>query len=188
MAIQNGNSGPVDLCDVCMAPARHVLCLLCGNPYFPVSQEQEVSHSKKLSAICLSKLKKSMDKKRAFIQTKHFCYTTQDYGKNLGDSLQSIAQRHNIPIEDLLASNPDLENKNLDQVFPSGTDVCVPVLAKAFLSSHPPRYYLVQVGDSLSSIARKLDIRLPELVTWNPQIVHGFVLPGERVFLEQVKN
>jgi hypothetical protein len=97
------------------------------------------------------------------------------------ETLGQIARTKLLPLEDLLEANSDFtEHKSL----PIGTDICVPVLAPLWSEPGPkPNYRVLRAGESLISIAKDTGIKLVTLIQNNPQIIHGFVLPGERVIL-----
>mgnify|MGYP000851220236 FL=1 len=102
-----------------------------------------------------------------------FAYTVQP-----GDSMFSIAQRFGVPLDDLIAANPQIPNPNL--IFP-GQIVCVPREAPG---PCPPGTfaYTVQPGDSMFSIAQRFGVSLNALIAANPQIPNpNLIFPGQVV-------
>lgn len=99
-----------------------------------------------------------------------FSYTVQP-----GDTMFSIARRFNVPLDELIAANPQIPNPNL--IFP-GQIVCVPEFAC------PPNTfpYTVQPGDSMFSIAQRFGVSLNALIAANPQITNpNLIFPGQIV-------
>ena len=97
-----------------------------------------------------------------------------------GDTMFSIAQKFNVPLNELIAANPQIPNPSL--IFP-GQTVCVP------RTSQPPSgcpsgtfAYTVKSGDSMWSIAKKFGVSLDALIRANPQIPNpSQIKPGQVV-------
>lgn len=104
-----------------------------------------------------------------------FRYTVQP-----GDTMFSIAQRFGVPLDELIAANPQIPNPNL--IFP-GQIVCVPLV------SQPPGgcpsgtfAYTVRPGDTMFNIARRFGVSLDALIKANPQIPNpNQIRPGQIV-------
>ena len=99
-----------------------------------------------------------------------FSYTVQP-----GDTMFSIARRFNVPLDELIAANPQIPNPNL--IFP-GQIVCVPEFAC------PPNTfpYTVQPGDSMFSFAHCVCVSVYDLIAANPQIPNpNLIFPGQIV-------
>jgi len=123
-----------------------------------------------------------MTERKVYLQEKYSCYTTKEYGK-YADSLESIARIHNLPLEDVVLANPNVKDGTAP--LPPNRDVLVPILSERFVQAKSLDYYVVHTGDSFPSIAKKLNLNIIDLVKSNPHIIHGFILPGERLFLLQ---
>ncbi|ADU50728.1 Peptidoglycan-binding lysin domain [Thermaerobacter marianensis DSM 12885] len=90
-----------------------------------------------------------------------------------GDSLHAIGQRFHVPVEAMIAANPQLADPDVIQ---PGQIVCVP--------RSPGRcdgiQYVVQPGDTLFQIARRFGIDLQDLIAANPQVANpDRIRPGE---------
>ncbi|HZJ83141.1 MAG TPA: LysM peptidoglycan-binding domain-containing protein [Clostridia bacterium] len=95
-----------------------------------------------------------------------------------GDTLYSIARKHNTTVDAIVAANPGI-NPNL--IFP-GQIVMIPS------STNPPQgtEYVVQPGDTLYGIAARHNVDLQELIHVNgiqpPYIIH----PGQKIIIPGV--
>jgi len=88
-----------------------------------------------------------------------------------GDTLSGIAQSFGVSLPALEAANPQIPNPNL--IFP-GQVITVPV------NPPPPGTYVVQPGDTMSGIAKKLGVSLGALEAANPQITDpNKIFPGQ---------
>ena len=92
-----------------------------------------------------------------------------------GDSLSAIGQRHGVPVEAMIAANPQLADP--DRIVP-GQIVCVPRAPSSCAGS----LYVVEPGDTLQAIAGRFGVTLEALVAANPQITNpDRIRPGEVV-------
>ena len=92
-----------------------------------------------------------------------------------GDSLFSIGQRNGVPVEAMIAANPQLADPDL--ILP-GQVVCVPRAPASCAGIQ----YVVQPGDSLFTIAQRFGVELQDLINANPQITNpDRIWPGEVV-------
>lgn len=79
-----------------------------------------------------------------------------DYTVQNGNSLSDVAQTFGVPLELLLAANPQIADPNV--IYP-GQQI-----------NYPAQVYTVRSGDTLSNIAAQNGIELNTLVALNPQI------------------
>lgn len=92
-----------------------------------------------------------------------------------GDTLFSIGQRAGVPVEAMIAANPQLPDPGA--LFP-GQIVCVPRSPATCAGS----LYVVRPGDTLDEIARASGVALEALIAANPQISNpNRIAPGEVV-------
>jgi LysM repeat protein len=107
-------------------------------------------------------------------------YTAQE-----GDTPDSIAQKFDIALSDLLRANPHLANKFLS----AGSTVKVPQFATPGQDNQLPQTYTMKLGDSLAEIAKRHNISLDKLQQANPQIANpNKSYPGEVVKFPQAHS
>ncbi len=94
-----------------------------------------------------------------------------------GDTLRGLATRFATTVEALLASNPNITNRN---VIYEGQRLTVNVSAPTPPPSTPPpapapggQVYYVRQGDTLRNIASRLSTTVDELLRLNPQITNA---------------
>lgn len=102
------------------------------------------------------------------------------YTVRQGDTMYLIAQRFGIPLNILIAANPQISDPNI--IIP-GQIICIP-------SSYPPvctgKGYMVQSGDTLFLIAKRFGVPLNVLIAANPQIKNPDVLrPGQVICIPE---
>jgi LysM repeat protein len=98
-----------------------------------------------------------------------------------GDTLSAIASRYHVPLA-LLEQVNHLTDTSLLQVgetldIPSSS----PSGRSAATASERPTYYVVQAGDTLTSIATRFHVTVAELVAWNHLSVSGVLAVGVRL-------
>src|SRR5699024_9672572 len=105
---------------------------------------------------------------------------TFSYTVVAGDTMFSIAQKFDVPLNELIAANPHITNPN--QLYP-GEIVCVPRVTPPPHTCPPGTFsYTVQPGDSMWSIAHKFGVSLDALIRANPQIPDpSRIYPGQIV-------
>lgn len=101
------------------------------------------------------------------------CYGKK-YTVKQGDTLFLIAKRYGVPLNALIAANPQISDPNV--IYP-GQIICIP-------DSYPPtcngKYYNVKSGDTLYTIAQKTGVPLNVLELANPQITDpNKIFPGQ---------
>ncbi len=104
-----------------------------------------------------------------------FSYTVQP-----GDSMYTIAQRFNVSLDALIATNPQISDPS--RIVP-GQTVCVPT-GTTSPSGCPPNtfVYTVQPGDTMFLIARRYGISLDALINANPQVANpNQIKPGQKL-------
>jgi len=98
-----------------------------------------------------------------------------DYVIQPGDTLTSIAARFGVTVEDIVRVNPILVNPNA--IYP-GQIIHIPI---AGVSPIPKgSLYIIQPGDTLTSIALRYNIPPGALLQFNPQITNpNLIYPGQ---------
>jgi morphogenetic protein associated with SpoVID len=99
-----------------------------------------------------------------------------------GDTLYEIAQKHNVDLEKLIASNPQITDPDAIEV---GMKVKIPNEPKSVL---PPTDYLykhkIVQGDSLWKLSKAWNVPLQAVIAANPQLKNpNILLTGEIVYI-----
>jgi LysM repeat protein len=94
-----------------------------------------------------------------------------------GESLSDIAQRCDMALAQIIARNPQLGNP--PQIAP-GTELELGVVPETDAAGRM-EIYKVQVGDTLQSMARDLNVSLVELMAANPNVDPGALSIGEEL-------
>ncbi|MGE5418225.1 MAG: SafA/ExsA family spore coat assembly protein [Acidobacteriota bacterium] len=98
----------------------------------------------------------------------------QLYTVQQGDTLYLIAQRYGVPLNILIAANPQITNP--DMIMP-GQIICIPGLYPPVCNGQP---YTVRAGDTMYLIAQRYGIPLNVLIFANPQITNpDMIMPGQ---------
>lgn len=97
--------------------------------------------------------------------------TTQKYVVQKGDTLSKIAEIYGCTVNDIVALNSELI-KNPDLIYP-GWELTIPIggLQQEASSEEGNNIYVVQSGDTLSSIAKKYGCRWREIYALNKDII-----------------
>lgn len=95
-----------------------------------------------------------------------------------GDSLWSIAKKHELTVDKLTALN----NLSSDAVLKPGQELLV---SKKAAEDKEIARYRVQKGDSLYNIARRFDVALSDLLSWNNLAKTSVLQPGQQLRLQQ---
>ena len=98
-----------------------------------------------------------------------------DYVIQIGDTLTSIAARFGVTVESIVRANPILTNPNA--IYP-GQIIHIPLAGQP--SVPMSALYIVQPGDTLTSIAQRFSIPVGALLQFNPQITNpNLIYPGQ---------
>ena len=88
-----------------------------------------------------------------------------------GDTLFILANRFGVPLNAIIAANPQITNPNA--IFP-GQRICIPL---------PPQpgtcsgfFYTIRRGETLGQISSRFGVRLVDIAIANPQIVNPDVI------------
>jgi membrane-bound lytic murein transglycosylase D len=106
--------------------------------------------------------------------------TEFDYKVRSGDSLWTIARKHNITLEEIKGWN----NLNDNMIHPGDR-----LLLKVADAGEPEidQYYKVRSGDSLWTIARRHNISPEEIKRWN-NLKNNTIHPGNRLLLKLARG
>ncbi|NNG67269.1 LysM peptidoglycan-binding domain-containing protein [Caldanaerobacter subterraneus] len=105
-----------------------------------------------------------------------------------GDTVYSIAQKFNVPYESIIYINNLSYPYNIypgQRLFIPGISMSYPPSpVPPIPSSSPcPKYYTVQPGDTLWSIAQKFGISIDELIRANYLVNPGMIYPGQTLII-----
>ncbi len=100
---------------------------------------------------------------------------TFPYEIKKGDTLNSISEFFNIPLEDIFLLNPFIEPENLS----IGQIICLGNVNRPLLPCESGNYYIVRSGDSLYTIARAFQIESSDIIRANPNL-------SDEIFVGQV--
>lgn len=92
-----------------------------------------------------------------------------------GETLYSLARFYNVSLDDLLEANPGIDPENLRP----GQVICIPLAVPPVQCPAGTRPYTIRRGDTLYNIARRLNIRLADLLAANPGINPYGLLVGQ---------
>lgn len=103
-----------------------------------------------------------------------------------GDTLWSVAKRYNLAMQDLAAWNDLKPGDNLSvgqKLVLSATGNTTPVTALAQKAVKATLNYIVNSGDTLSAIARKFQVTIHDLISWNSLGSNVILKPGQIITL-----
>lgn len=111
--------------------------------------------------------------------------TVTEYVVQPGDTMFLIAKRHGIPLETLIAANPQIRNPDL--IFP-GDVIRIPRRGHPVPPPHGGmpggRRYIVVKGDTIIIIAGRFGISPSELVAFNPGLtLESSLSPGQVILI-----
>ncbi len=97
-----------------------------------------------------------------------------------GESLETVAARFGVRLSELRAANPVLPD---GRAYP-GMIIKVPGYNQPSLPAEGYITYVIQPGDTLSSIARRFNLDLSRIIAQNPQITNPDVIwSGQIIYL-----
>ena len=96
------------------------------------------------------------------------------YTIRAGDTLYRIAAFYNTTVERLLEVNPQIDENNLR----IGSVLCVPLPLQYYPACSTTNYYVVQNGDSISSISAQFGVTEQQLLYSNMGIDESNLYPG----------
>lgn len=106
------------------------------------------------------------------------------YKVQKGDTLDGIAKRKGVSVQEILKNNKHIAPKKLK----AGDKICIPVAEKPKAKKEAKakkeqdyEYYTVQKGARLKDIANKLGVPLKELEALNPGYKNKFLAKGTKV-------
>lgn len=103
------------------------------------------------------------------------------YTVKSGDNLWSIADKHSVTIEQV----EELNNIKSDTPLKVGQELVLQEASNVYDEDdmgYSSRDYKVEAGDTLYAIARKFDVSVQELESWNPGRT-GHLQPGEKLIV-----
>lgn len=95
------------------------------------------------------------------------------YKINDGESLEDIATKFSMPLDDLVAIN-DLDIDNLERA----KEIIVPDNSKKYFE-----YYNVKQGDSLYAVARRYNVNPELLMTLNGLNYNDYIYPNQVILI-----
>ncbi len=95
-----------------------------------------------------------------------------------GDTLESIAAKFGVDVDDLIAAN---FKDGAPSALSPGQEINIPVDANATFTS-----YTAQGGDSKESVAAQFDVPLTNLLRANPSLANAVLLPGFLIKIPQL--
>lgn len=89
-----------------------------------------------------------------------------------GDTLNSISEFFNIPLEDIFLLNPFIDPQNLSV----GQIICLGALNRPNIPCESGNYYVVRSGDSIYTIARAFEIEPSDIFRANPTLTDSLFI------------
>lgn len=112
------------------------------------------------------------------------CPGGNSYVVQTGDTLYAISRFYNVPLDDLVEANPDVDPELITQ----GQIICIPLVAQPETCPIGATTYVVQKGDSFYSIASKNKMRLSALLKANPNINPDALLIGQKICIPMISS
>lgn len=92
-----------------------------------------------------------------------------------GDTLYKIARKFNITVEQIIAVNKDITNKNLIFI---GQEICIPGPEPGVC---PGMEYTIRPGDTLYALARRFNVTIEAISLVNPGIDPNNLQIGQKI-------
>src|SRR6187399_849825 len=104
------------------------------------------------------------------------------------DSKRSIQNRQEIV--KVVAGPPDTQDMSRFTRVVVAAILSTATISLTVTPAHaaPPAVYVVKEGDSLSRIAQKLGVKLPDLLNANGMTVDSLILPGQQLVVPQTDS
>jgi len=112
------------------------------------------------------------------------CREDNCYVVKAGDTIYEISKFYNIPLDDLIEANPDIEP---DLILP-GQALCIPQASSLVNCPIGASIYTVQKGDTFYSIAKRCKMRLSALLNANPNINPDALLIGQSICIPMISS
>ncbi len=106
------------------------------------------------------------------------------YNINPGDTLGSIARRFSTTVESILLDNPELDPYNLTV----GQRICISQGERELPECASGNFYVIQRGDTLSSIANAFNISIRELLSVNQTLNPNNLVIGRVICIPTVPS
>lgn len=94
-----------------------------------------------------------------------------------GDTLNAIAQRYNISLDDLIEANPYIDPNRISV----GQVLCIPVAVPPVTCPAGTRTYVIRRGDTFYAIAQRFNTTVDALVEANPGVNPESLLIGQEI-------
>ncbi|WP_432663677.1 LysM peptidoglycan-binding domain-containing protein [Wukongibacter baidiensis] len=97
------------------------------------------------------------------------------YEVQVGDYYWKIATKYNFSYEEFKKAN-----KNYNDILTPGQTICIP-LKDAYDNCNTGKTYVIEEGDTLTSIAENFVVGVGDLLTYNPKLTPCDFVPGVKI-------
>ena len=105
------------------------------------------------------------------------CPQKNFYNVRPGDTLNEIAQRFNVSLDDLIEANPGVDPDALNV----GQVICIPLATLPVACPQGSITYIIRPGDNFYRIALRFNIAVADVVRANPNVNPNALLVGQRI-------
>ena len=112
------------------------------------------------------------------------CPEGNSYVVQAGDTLYAISRFYNVPLDDLVEANPEVD----PEIITQGQVICIPRGSAPVNCPTGAAVYVVQKGDSFYSIAKRNKMRLSALLKANPNINPDALLIGQSICIPMISS